>query len=136
MKNLLILIFFIPVVCFSQTIYKIHSCEKKEKCIDPNPILLSFKVDIPNNKVLMQIHEGKKIIDTIIRDKEDCSVFDASNWSCKSQKINSCPLHEYKMTNGNLTYQDFNYLACNKNLREVNRELGLKEYKFWWTEKS
>ena len=123
-----------PVVCFSQTIYKIHSCEKKEKCIDPNPILLSFKVDIANNKVLMQLHEEKKIVDTQIRDKEDCSVFDALNWSCKSN-LDGCPLHEYKMTNGNLTYANFYNLSCNKNMREVNRKIGMKEYKFWWTEK-
>lgn len=134
MKKLLILIFFLPVACFSQPIYKIHSCENKVKCIDPDPINLSFKVDIANNKVLMQVHEGNKITRTIIRDKPDCTVFDVLNWICRAE-IDSCPTSEYKMSNGNLTYQDFYSLSCNKNIREVYRKMGMKEYKFWWTEK-
>jgi len=111
-------------IAYSQEKFRIHSCEKKEKCIDPKSAVLSFKVDSNNDKVLMRLHEGGAITSTSIFDKEDCKVFDRENWICKPM-IENLPLYEYRMENGILSYERF------------TDAIGTRKEKkrFFWTEK-
>ena len=137
MKKLLTFFFLFPTLCLSQTMYKIHHCEKKERCIDPNAPVLSFKVDVVNDKVLIQLHENNnQITKVVIMNGKECNVFDPLNWICKKDSLitPNCPWVEYKMSSGNLSYAEFINSDCNKQARAFNKSVGIRVYKSWWTE--
>ena len=87
----------------SQERFNISKCPlENPKCKDPDPLKLSFEVDVKNQKILVTMHDmpdkGKK--DIIIWDAKLCSIFDKKNWDCHSPSFS----WRYRMVGGELRY--------------------------------